>query len=54
MKNLSEVLVGFYEDEYPVYSKGWTHELQSPVTVEELNGMVARIRELETKLKDGK
>lgn len=32
-----ERVVGFYEEKYPVYADVWTHELQSPVTAEELN-----------------
>ena len=45
-------VVGFYEDEYPVYSEEWTHELQSPVTAEELNRLVARLKQAKAVLRD--
>lgn len=41
---------GFYEGEYPVYSDDLTHELQSPADAEELNGLVATIKELRAEL----
>jgi hypothetical protein len=37
-------VVGFYEDEYPVYANEWTHELQSPVTAEELNALIGNLK----------
>ena len=41
-----EVVSGFYEDEYPVYTDGPpTHELQDVVTAEELNGLVGKLIE---------
>jgi len=39
-------IYGFYEEEYPIYSHQWSNELQSPVSADEVNGLVAEIRRL--------
>ena len=42
-----EVVFGMYEDEYPMYVQGYTkglHELSSPMTATEANGLIKVIR----------
>ena len=52
MKNIeqelrSQIISGFYEEEYPIYTQGYpTMELQEIVTAEECNNMVDQIRQL--------
>lgn len=42
---------GFYEEEHPQYRQGQpTHELESEVTADECNGLVAKIASLESQL----
>lgn len=44
------IVSGFYEEEYPIYTQGLPEmELQSVVTADELNGLVARISILSRK-----
>lgn len=42
---------GFYEEEYPYYSEKWESEIQAPVTAQELNDLVARLKNAEQQLK---
>lgn len=44
-----QIVWGFYEEQYPSYHQGpeGAHELTSPITAEEANNLVKRIRELE-------
>ncbi len=38
------VVMGFYEDRLPAYSQGFvSHELASPITAEEANGLISMI-----------
>lgn len=49
-----EVVFGFYEEEYPLYVQGYDkgiHELTSPVTAEEVTGLVNKIKELNDTIK---
>ena len=49
---LGEVIWGFYEEEYPIYTsqKDAHPELSSPMTVYEANSLVAVIRKLTAEL----
>jgi hypothetical protein len=52
-----EVVFGFYEDQYPIYAQGYrvgAHELSSPITAEEANGMVNQIIDLQRELAETK
>ena len=42
--DLGKPIYGFYEDEYPTYSYEWTNELQTPVTVVELTGLIETVK----------
>lgn len=41
-----QLITGFYEDEYPIYTQGEPKmELQSIATAEEINGLVQKLKE---------
>ena len=51
----SEVVFGFYEEEYPLFAQGYergAHELSSPVTAQECDGYVDTIKRLRAQLEE--
>lgn len=47
-----EIIYGFYEDRYPIYTnqENCHPELSSPMSVQEANGLVSKIKELEAEV----